>query len=63
MLESEKENPRAILGMFDPSARSCVPKDTFSFTIPIKKFERMVGYIEESFLITETWQEVRKRIK
>jgi len=62
MLESEKENPRAILGMFDPSARSCVPKDTFSFTIPIKKFERMVGYMEESFLITETWQEVKKRL-
>lgn len=62
MMESEKENPRAILGMFDPSARSCVPKDTLSFTIPMKKFERMTGYIEESFLITETWQGVKKRL-
>jgi len=61
-LENEKENPRAILGMFDPSVRPCVPKDTLSFTIPMKKFEKMVGYMEESFLITETWQEVKKRI-
>lgn len=60
-LEKEKENPRAVLGMFDPSAQSCVPKDSLSFTVPFNKFEKMVSYMEESFLITETWSKVMKR--
>jgi hypothetical protein len=61
-LESAKENPRAILGMFDCSARPCVQKDILSFSIPMKKFLSMLGYMDESFLITDTWETVRKRI-
>jgi len=60
--ENEKENPKAVLGMFDPSARPCVPKDTLSFSIPMKKFVKLVGYMDESFLITETWEEIKKRL-
>jgi len=59
--ENSKVNPRAVLGMFDCSARPCVPKDTLSFSIPIKKFLSMMGNMDESFLITETWRTVRKR--
>jgi hypothetical protein len=29
----------------------------------MKRFERMVGYMEESFLITGTWERVKKRIE
>lgn len=61
-LENGGERPRAILGMFDCSARPCVPKETLSLSIPIKKFISMIGYMDESFLITETWETVRKRI-
>jgi hypothetical protein len=61
-LENAKDNPRAILGMFDCSARPCVPKDTLSFSIPVKKFITMLGNMDESFLITETWETVKKRI-
>lgn len=61
-LENEKENPKAVLGMFDPSARPCVPNDYLSFAVPMKKFEKMIGYMEESFLITETWKNVKKKI-
>ena len=61
-LENSKDNPRAILGMFDCSARPCVPKDILSFSIPIKKFITMMGNMDESFLITETWETVKKRI-
>jgi len=60
--ENEKENPRAVLGMFDPSARPCVPKDTLSLSVPMKKFVKMIGYMDESFLITETWGTIKKRI-
>ncbi len=60
--QGETENPKAVLGMFDASARPCVPKDVLSFAIPMKKFVTMVGNMDESFLITETWRTVKKRL-
>jgi len=61
-LEEQKENPRAVLGLFDPSARPCVPVDLLSMAIPMKKFVKMVGYMEESFLTTASWEKVRRKI-
>ena len=60
--QNEQENPKAVLGMFDASARPCVPADTLSFSIPIRKFETMVANMDESFLITDTWKTVKKRL-
>lgn len=62
-LEKDKENPKCVLGMFDPSARPCVPVNTLSFAIPMNKFIKMVAYMEESFLITPTWDKVKLRFK
>ncbi|HVN58676.1 MAG TPA: DUF169 domain-containing protein [Bacteroidales bacterium] len=62
-LESLSDRPRAVIGMFDPSARPCVPSDVLTFSVPMKKLEIMIGCMEESFLITDTWETVRKRIK
>lgn len=61
-LENLSERPRAVIGMFDPSARPCVPEDTLSFAVPMKKFAQMISYMEESFLITPTWTTVTSRI-
>jgi hypothetical protein len=61
-LEQQKENPKAVLGMFDPTARSCVPSDMLTMAFPMKKFSRMVGFMEESFLITKTWDTVKEKI-
>jgi uncharacterized protein (DUF169 family) len=61
-LETMNERQRAVIGMFDPSARPCVPGNTLTFAVPMRKFETMVSYMEESFLITSTWSSVRKRI-
>lgn len=61
-LESKAERLRAVIGMFDPSARPCVPADVLTFAVPMKRFETMIGYIEESFLITESWSLIRQRI-
>lgn len=61
-IEIERERPRGVLGMFDVSARPYVPKDTLSFAVPMTKFRNMVADMEESFLITQSWQKVRKRI-
>jgi len=51
------------LGMFDVSARPCVPTDVLTFSVPMKRFIRMVGNMEESFLITNSWRKVLKRIR
>jgi hypothetical protein len=62
-LEQQKEHPRAVLGMFDPSARPCVMVDVLTMAIPMKKFVQMVGYMEESFLITKSWEKVKRKIQ
>jgi uncharacterized protein (DUF169 family) len=61
-LEKNKPEPRAVIGMFDPSARPHVPAATLTFAVPMAKFARMVANMEESFLITPTWEAIRKRI-
>lgn len=62
-LENQAEQPRAVLGMFDVSARPMVPAGTLSFAVPWRKFVQMVGYMDESFLTTESWAKVRNRIQ
>jgi uncharacterized protein (DUF169 family) len=62
-LEKSSPNPRGIIGMFDPSARPNVPQNSLTFSIPMAKFVTMINNMEESFLITESWSEVQKRIE
>lgn len=61
-LEKDSDRPRGVLGMFDVSARPCVPEKTLSFAVPMNKFVRMVDDMEESFLITGSWNKVSQRI-
>jgi uncharacterized protein (DUF169 family) len=61
-LEGENNPTRCVLGMFDISARPHVHSDIQTFAVPIAKFDRMVEDIQESFLITATWEKIRKRI-
>ncbi|MFC2114418.1 DUF169 domain-containing protein [Bacteroidota bacterium] len=58
--ELDNEIQHAILGMFDISARPHVPKQELSFAIPYPKFHQMVNNMDESFLITESWETVKK---
>jgi hypothetical protein len=60
--EAQAAGPRAVLGMFDVSARPCVPPDKLTFTVPLKRFAQMVGNMDESFLITHSWDLVRDRL-
>ena len=62
MTGKQSSRPRAVLGMFDVSARPCVPAGTLTFAVPFNKFQQMAGNMEESFLITGSWEKVRKRI-
>lgn len=60
--ERLRARPRAVLGTFDVSARPCVRKDVLSFAVPMAKFLRMIDCMDESFLITESWDKVRRRM-
>jgi uncharacterized protein (DUF169 family) len=62
-LEVKAARPRAVIGMFDVSARPFVPPNTLTFAAPLSKFTRMVNNMEESFLITPSWAKIQKRIK
>jgi hypothetical protein len=62
-LEQQKAAPKVIMGMFDPSARKCVQLDVMTIAFPMKRFEKVVGYMEESFLVTGTWETVKKKIE
>lgn len=62
-LEKAAQRPRAVIGMFDVSARPCVTSDVLTFSVPIGKFKKMISYMNESFLITDSWKKVQKRIK
>jgi uncharacterized protein (DUF169 family) len=60
--EAQADQPKCILGMFDISARPCVPADTLTFTIPWQRFQQMAANMDESFLVTESWAAVRARL-
>jgi uncharacterized protein (DUF169 family) len=62
-LEKDNERPRAVIGMFDPSARPYVASGELTFSVPMVKFLKMISYMDESFLITDSWKKVQKRIK
>jgi hypothetical protein len=61
-LERGSRRPRCVLGMFDITARPYVPGDVLTFSVPMEKFVRMVENMDESFLTTDTWRAVQKRI-
>lgn len=62
LAEADSEDPQCVLGMFDVSARPSVSGNTLTFTVPWKKFEAMARDMDESFLITGSWDLVRKRL-
>jgi len=62
-LEKDSVRPRAVIGLFDVSPRRFFPENTLSFSVPMRKFERMVRNMEESFLTTKSWKAVQKRMQ
>jgi hypothetical protein len=62
-VEAKSNHPRAIIGMFDVSARPyVVAAGELTFSVPMTKFETMVDNMDESFLITQSWDVIRRRI-
>ncbi len=63
MKELKSEAPKAVIGLFDPSARVCVKRDLQSFSIPWPKFQSMFRNMDNSLLDTFFWGKIRKRMK
>ena len=61
--EAEKEQPRAVLGMFDVSARPMVEKDVLTLAMPYSIFLKLLENVSGSFLQTESWKKVFQRIQ
>ncbi|MCR0567358.1 DUF169 domain-containing protein [[Clostridium] innocuum] len=59
---NESNDKTCYLGLTDPSARKCIRKDIFSFTIPYRRYIEMENNVEESFFYTETWDMIARRI-
>lgn len=62
-LEKDSSHPKCILGLFDPSARPYVSGNILSFAAPMNKFTGMIENMESSFLITDSWRKISRRIK
>ncbi|MBD3219206.1 MAG: hypothetical protein GF310_13100 [candidate division Zixibacteria bacterium] len=62
--EIDKENPRAVIGLVDISARNYstrqLGKDALTFAVPNKMFHEMESNIEGSFLEKHEWQKLIK---
>ena len=63
MRELQSDDPKAVLGLFDPSARVCVKPDLLTFSIPWPKFISMLDNMDNCFLTTNLWQSICKRMK
>lgn len=62
LAEAERDEPRAILGMFDVSSRPYVEPGVLTFAAPRRLVERMVADAPGSFLTTPAWERVRRRL-
>ncbi len=60
--EAQKENPRAVVGMMDPSARPFIDPDQVTFTVPYKRFLEMEANVPGSFFTRSTWSKMAARL-
>lgn len=58
----EQGENKAVLGGWDPSARKFYKTDELTFTVPFDMFRKMLERYGSSFLTTNTWEIVQKKI-
>ena len=60
-LEAARGTHRAVLGLFDPSARALEDPGVLSFAVDAARFKEMVANIGECFLQHEAWGKIKDR--
>ena len=60
-LKDKKEY--AVLGGFDPSCRKFLKTDEMTFAVPYSLYQKMLDLWDKSFLTTDTWKLVKKKIE
>ena len=60
--EGEREQPRAVVGLTDVTARPYIDADLLSFSVPWGMFLEMEGNVAGSFLEKPAWRKVRERL-
>lgn len=63
LVEAEREEPRAVVGMADITVRPMLALDKVSFTVPFSMFEEMEQNAAQSFLGKGLWDKVIKRME
>ncbi|NLV30297.1 MAG: DUF169 domain-containing protein [Acidobacteria bacterium] len=63
MKELDSAEPRAVLGGFDPSMRSCTKPSVLTFSVPWPKFLTMLDNMDRCFLTTTVWDVIRRRMQ
>lgn len=58
----DKEEPYAIMELFDISQRSATLKDYLSMTMPYKLWEDMLKDLDKSCLTTHSWKIIEERL-
>ena len=61
MHELGSEQPKAVLGPLDPSVRINFKPDISTFSTPWPKFLSMLNNMNESFLATDSWANIKSR--
>ena len=61
--ELESDDPKAVLGSMDPSARIYFKPNVMTFAAPWPKFLSMLENMNESFLETVGWSKVKSRFQ
>jgi uncharacterized protein (DUF169 family) len=61
ILEADSNQPKAIIGLTDISARKVIDKDILSFSVPYKRFLELESNAEDSFLRTDEWKSIARR--
>lgn len=62
LAEQIKGGNLCYIGLTDPSARKCVSADILSFSAPWSRFLELEAAADESFLHTETWEVISRRL-
>lgn len=52
---------KAVVGMHDIAARSKLPKDILTLTMPFELVNEMYHEIDHSFIITDNWKKIKER--